>query len=88
MSTDFNDGRFFSIGRHVRLDGYAGRVTVVGNVLPDQYTALLPCGVDDAQICDDLTVGEVVEPGRLIALARVEHTVFRNLEHHSEAGNS
>ena len=76
------------IGRQIWLHGYAGRMTVVGNILPDQYTALLSRGFDDALICDDCTVGEVAEPGRAVAIAGIEHPVSRNLEHPGEAGNS
>src|SRR5210317_1884829 len=59
-SGDFNDGRFFSIGRQIRLLGYSGRLTVVGNILPDQYTALRFCGFDDALICEDSAIGGIV----------------------------
>jgi len=50
MSDDFNDGRFFSIGRQIRLHGYRGRLSVGGDILPDQYTALRCCGFDDVLI--------------------------------------
>jgi uncharacterized protein (DUF934 family) len=87
-SSDFNDGRFFSIGRQIRLLGYSGRLTVVGNVLPDQYTALRSCGFDDALICEDFAIGGIVVLDKALALAGVEYPVRRNLEHHTEAGNS
>ena len=87
-SSDFNDGRFFSIGRQIRLLGYRGRLTVVGNVLPDQYTALRSCGFDDALICEDFAIGGVVALDKALALAGVEYPVRRNLEHHTKAGNS
>jgi uncharacterized protein (DUF934 family) len=87
-SSDFNDGRFFSIGRQIRLLGYSGRLTVVGNVLPDQYTALRSCGFDDALICKDFAIGGIVVLDKALALAGVEYPVRRNLEHHTEAGNS
>jgi uncharacterized protein (DUF934 family) len=87
-SNDFNDGRFFSIGRQIRLLGYRGRLTVVGNVLPDQYTALRSCGFDDALICEDFAIGGIVVLDKALALAGVEYPVRRNLEHHTEAGNS
>ena len=38
-SVDFNDGRIFSIGRQIRLLGYTGSLTVVGDLLPDQFPA-------------------------------------------------
>lgn len=72
-SSDFNDGRFFSIGRQIRLLGYSGCLTVVGNVLPDQYTALRSCGFDDALICEDFAIGEVVVLDKALALSRVEY---------------
>jgi uncharacterized protein (DUF934 family) len=87
-SSDFNDGRFFSIGRQIRLLGYSGRLTVVGNVLPDQYTALRSCGFDDALICDDFAINGVVVLDKALTLPRVEYPVSRNLEHHAEAGNN
>jgi uncharacterized protein (DUF934 family) len=84
-SGDFNDGRFFSIGRQIRLLGYSGRLTVVGNILPDQYTALRSCGFDDVLICEDSAIGGVVVLDQAHALAGVEYAVPRNLEHFSEA---
>ncbi|MGB5327673.1 MAG: DUF934 domain-containing protein [Gammaproteobacteria bacterium] len=87
-SGDFNDGRFFSIGRQIRLLGYSGRLTVVGNVLPDQYTALRSCGFDDALICEDSAIDGIVVLDQALALAGVEYPVPRNLEYHTEAGNS
>ena len=60
MSTDFNDGRFFSIARYIRLRAYRGRLTIVGNVLPDQYTALRSCGFDDVLIIENFAIGQFI----------------------------
>ena len=87
-SGDFNDGRFFSIGRQIRLLGYNGRLTVVGNVLPDQYTALRFCGFDDALILDNSANSRVVSLDKAFALPGVEDSVARNPEHQTVIGNS
>jgi len=85
-STDFNDGRFFSIGRQIRLLGYRGRLTVVGNVLPDQYTALRACGFDDALILDNIAINRVVALDNALALPGVEYAVIRNPVQPTNAG--
>ncbi len=87
-STDFNDGRFFSIGRQIRLRGYSGRLTVVGNVLSDQYTALRFCGFDDALILDNSANSRVVSLDKAFALPGVEDSVARNPEHQTVMRNS
>ena len=87
-SSDFNDGRFFSIGRQIRLRGYRGRLTVVGNVLSDQYTALRSCGFDDALILDNFAPGQVIALDSALALTPDEDPVTLNQEQHALAGNS
>jgi uncharacterized protein (DUF934 family) len=87
-SADFNDGRFFSIGRQIRLRGYRGRLTVVGNVLSDQYTALRSCGFDDALILDNFAPGQVIALDNALALAAEDDPVTQNQEPHTLAGNS
>ena len=87
-STDFNDGGFFSIARYIRLRAYRGRLTIVGNVLPDQYTALRSCGFDDVLIIDNFAIGQVVALDKALALLGVDDSVTRNLEHQPVAGNS
>jgi uncharacterized protein (DUF934 family) len=69
ISYDFNDGRFFSIGRLIRLHGYCRRLAVGGDILPDQYTALLSCGFDEVLILDDSSTSRVVALDNAIALA-------------------
>jgi uncharacterized protein (DUF934 family) len=86
-STDFNDGRFFSIGRQIRLRGYSGRLTVVGNILPDQYTALRFCGFDDVLILDNSANSRVVSLDKAFALPGVEDSLTRNPEHRTATGN-
>lgn len=61
ISSDFNDGRIFSIGRQLRLLGFAGRLTVVGDILPDQFSALISCGFDDVLSLDSDTFNGVVD---------------------------
>ncbi len=85
-STDFNDGRFFSIGRQIRLLGYRGRLTVVGNVLPDQYTALRSCGFDDVLVLDNFVISRDVALDNALALPGVEDSVIRNPVQPTNAG--
>ncbi|MBT8434042.1 MAG: DUF934 domain-containing protein [Gammaproteobacteria bacterium] len=87
-STDFNDGRFFSIARYIRLRAYRGRLTIVGNVLPDQYTALRSCGFDDVLILDDFTIGQVIALDKALPLPEANEPVTRNRKHQPAAGNS
>ena len=87
-SSDFNDGRFFSIGRQIRLLGYRGRLTVVGNVLPDQYTALRSCGFDDVLILDNIAISRVVALDEAFSLPGLEDPVIRNPVQPTNAGIS
>lgn len=87
-STDFNDGRFFSIARYIRLRAYRGRLTIVGNVLPDQYTALRCCGFDDVLIVENFAIGQVIALDEALPLPGADESVTRNREHQSTAGNT
>ncbi len=40
----FNDGRIFSLGRQLRIDGYPGDLIAAGDFLPDQLDSLALCG--------------------------------------------
>ncbi|MCP4494777.1 MAG: DUF934 domain-containing protein [Gammaproteobacteria bacterium] len=64
-SIDFNDGRIFSLAREIRLRGYRGRLTVIGNLLPDQIPALLSCGFDKVEILDKYDTQELVNHNRV-----------------------
>jgi uncharacterized protein (DUF934 family) len=75
MSDDFNDGRFFSIGRLIRLHGYCHRLAISGDILPDQYTALRSCGFDEVLILDDGSTSRVVALDEALALTRVQDPV-------------
>ncbi len=46
----FTDGRGFSLARLVRRAGFTGELRAFGNVLPDQYAAILACGFDTVEI--------------------------------------
>jgi uncharacterized protein (DUF934 family) len=46
----FNDGRGFSLARHLRLLGYKGRLRAIGHVLADQYTMARRVGFDEVEI--------------------------------------
>ncbi len=87
-STDFNDGRFFSIARYIRLRAYRGRLTIVGNVLPDQYTALRSCGFDDVLILDNFVIGQVVALDKALPLPEADEFVTQNQANQPAAGNS
>ncbi len=40
----FNDGRIFSLGRQIRIDGYPGDLIAAGDFLSDQLDSLALCG--------------------------------------------
>lgn len=46
------DGRFLTVGRQLRLRGYAGHIRVVGSLLPDQFPMALKLGIDSAEITE------------------------------------
>lgn len=49
----FRDGRAFTQARALREHhGYAGEIRATGHVIPDQYTALLRCGVSTVAVPD------------------------------------
>lgn len=86
-SSDFNDGRIFSIGRQLRLLGFAGRLTVVGDILPDQFSALKSCGFDDVLSLDTDTIDAVVDLEQSSSLASVRGQLNGNRESVLTAGN-
>lgn len=56
----FSDGRVFSIGRQLRLNGFRGRLEVIGDLLPDQLPMAVAAGIDvvwisleHAERCDE-----------------------------------
>ena len=87
-STDFNDGRFFSIARYIRLRAYRGRLTIVGNVLPDQYTALRSCGFDDVLAVENFAIGQVIALDKSLPLGEADESVTLSRAHQPTAGNS
>jgi uncharacterized protein (DUF934 family) len=50
----FADGRGFTIARHLRLNGYQGRLRAKGHVISDQYAMARRVGFDEVEISDDL----------------------------------
>ena len=50
----FNDGRGFTIARHLRESGYAGRLRAHGHILADQYTMARRSGFDEVEIDETL----------------------------------
>jgi len=87
-SVDFNDGRIFSIGRQIRLLGYHGRLTVVGDVLQDQYLALQSCGFDEVLVLDKTASTQVVELDQAFPLARNESSASRNQKENYLTGSN
>lgn len=86
-SSNFNDGRIFSIGRQLRLPGFTGRLTVVGDILPDQFSALISCGFDDALSLDSSTFDGVVDLDHTSSLASVCGQLNGHRESVLTAGN-
>lgn len=80
MSDDFNDGRFFSIGRQIRQHGYRRRLTLAGDILPDQYTALRLCGFDDVLIVANSSTSRVGVLDEALELSGVPDPVSLKLE--------
>lgn len=48
------DGRGFTLARHLRRLGYAGRLRASGHLLADQYVMARRCGFDEVEIDDEL----------------------------------
>ncbi len=78
-SIDFNDGRIFSLGKFIRFLGYTGKLTVVGDVLPDQYSSLLACGIDSVLVLDNFASHKTVNLDRAITLINHRDTGTRDL---------
>ncbi len=57
----FRDGRGFTQARRLReRHGYGGEIRAVGHVLPDQFAALLRCGVTSVDVAQDAAVWRAV----------------------------
>lgn len=50
----FADGRGFTLARHLRLQGYNGRLRAAGHVIADQYAMARRSGFDEVEIGEDL----------------------------------
>jgi uncharacterized protein (DUF934 family) len=88
MSDDFNDGRIFSIGRQIRQHGYRRRLTLAGDILSDQYTALRFCGFDDVLILANSSTSQVAVLNNALALSGVPDPVSPKLESFTLTGPS
>ncbi|MEZ5779943.1 MAG: DUF934 domain-containing protein [Paracoccaceae bacterium] len=51
---NFADGRAFTLARHLRTNGYSGRLRATGPLIADQYTMARRAGFDEVEIPDDL----------------------------------
>lgn len=71
-SIDFNDGRIFSLGRQVRILGYSGIMTLVGDILPDQFPSLVSCGFDDVLVISNFVAHGLIDLNQSHSLAKVE----------------
>ena len=71
-SIDFNDGRIFSLGRQVRILGYSGILTLVGDILPDQFDSLLSCGFDEVLVISNFAAHEIIDLDQAHSLGKVE----------------
>jgi len=74
-SIDFNDGRIFSLGRQARILGYSGILTVVGDILPDQFHSLLSCGFDDVLVISNFSAHGLIDLNQAHSLGKVEESV-------------
>ena len=50
----FSHGRGFTLARHLRALGYAGRLRAKGHVIADQYAMARRSGFDEVEITDEL----------------------------------
>ncbi len=74
-SIDFNDGRLFSLGRQARTLGYSGILTVVGDILPDQFHSLVSCGFDDVLVIGNFAAHGLIDLNQAHSLGKVEESV-------------
>jgi uncharacterized protein (DUF934 family) len=71
----------------LRLLGFAGRLTVVGDILPDQFSALISCGFDDVLSLYSSTFNGVVDLDHTSSLACVCRQKNANGDSVLSAGN-
>lgn len=57
----FADGRGFTLARHLREAGFAGRLRAHGHVISDQYAMARRSGFDEVEISDALAARQPVE---------------------------
>jgi uncharacterized protein (DUF934 family) len=50
----FSDGRGFTLARHLRDEGFTGRLRAKGHIIADQYAMARRSGFDEVEIDDDL----------------------------------
>jgi uncharacterized protein (DUF934 family) len=50
----FADGRGFTLARHLRAQGYTGRLRATGHMIADQYAMARRSGFDEVEIGEDL----------------------------------
>lgn len=57
----FSDGRGFTLARHLRARGFAGRLRARGHIIADQYAMVRRSGFDEVEIPDDLAARQPQE---------------------------
>jgi uncharacterized protein (DUF934 family) len=57
----FNDGRGFTLARHIRALGYQGRLRASGPLLADQYAMARRAGFDEVEIPAELAARQPVD---------------------------
>ena len=73
-SIDFNDGRIFSLGRQARTLGYSGILTVVGDILPDQFASLQICGFDNVLVISNFAANQSIDLSQADSLGKDEES--------------
>jgi uncharacterized protein (DUF934 family) len=65
----FNDGRAYSLARHLRLDGYQSELRATGNVLPDQLQFMRQVGIDSFDVTERFPLEDWQKASRQMSLA-------------------
>ncbi|MFC2968299.1 DUF934 domain-containing protein [Acidimangrovimonas pyrenivorans] len=63
----YADGRGFTLGRRLRLAGYAGRLRAAGPLIADQYAMARRAGFDEVEIPDEIAARQPEEQWRFRA---------------------
>jgi len=75
----FSDGRSYSIGRQLRLEGYRGELRAEGNILPDQLQLMLQVGFDSFLVTERFPLAAWQAASQQMSLA-YQRGLYRNQE--------